>query len=186
MTSDCCALCVPSPAATTPCGAFAKAAAAVWLAVCCSHHFLLIAPSGHRHPFYWLRCVTRGLYTGLHCDQKYFDVNATPPFVTLWLPLTDVPLRRGALVVVPRSHRHTAPPFTALAPYVQQPTPVGGNTTDAGWLEPAQWRHAAAFATRDFAAGDVVVIHPLLLHQTAVNVTDDERRITCDLRFFPI
>ena len=138
--------------------------------------------------FKWARCVAPGEFTGLHADAAFFrplaDV-ASAPMLTAWLPLGDVAVERGALVVAPGSHR-----ARALAPlrtaYLARP--LGADGTHSGWLASSaaalQPQPPRGWATADFRAGDVVILRMDVLHLTACNVSD-RLRTSCDTRWQP-
>ena len=135
--------------------------------------------------FKWARCVAPGEFTGVHADAAFFR-QAAGPMLTAWLPLGDVAVERGAMMVAPGSHS-----ARALAPlrdaYLARP--LGADGTRSGWLASS----AAAlpgrqpprgWATADFFAGDVVVLRMDVLHRTARNVSD-RLRTSCDTRWQP-
>ena len=140
--------------------------------------------------FKWARCVAPGEFTGVHADAAFFRPAqgqvASAPMLTAWLPLGDVAVERGAMMVAPGSHC-----ARALAPlrdaYLARP--LGADGTRSGWLASS----AAAlpgrapprgWATADFRAGDVVVLRMDVLHMTARNVSD-RLRTSCDTRWQP-
>jgi ectoine hydroxylase-related dioxygenase (phytanoyl-CoA dioxygenase family) len=140
--------------------------------------------------FKWSRCVAPGEFTGVHADAAFFrpaaDVAAAPtPMLTAWLPLGDVAVELGALVVAPGSHASRA-----LAPlrdsYLARP--LGADGTHSGWLAASaaalQPQPPRGWATTDFRAGDVVILRMDVLHLTACNVSD-RLRTSCDTRWQP-
>ena len=54
--------------------------------------------------FLWLRTMKQGRASPLHFDHVYMN-RGSERLVTAWIPLGDVPLRAGPLVVVEGSHR---------------------------------------------------------------------------------
>ncbi|KAJ3088896.1 hypothetical protein HK102_007689 [Quaeritorhiza haematococci] len=62
-------------------------------------------------PYKWLRAVGTGLFTGPHVDRVYLGRN--PRLLTAWIPIGDVPLEMGAMVVAPPTHSSTASPASS-------------------------------------------------------------------------
>ncbi len=137
----------------------------------------------------WTRAVAPGEFTGVHCDSKF--VGGTPErTLTAWLPLGDVPLPMGGLLVAAASHRLRS--FAAVRERYLS-APLGADGTASGWLcrdaadvaahlprgaAPPDWRAA------DVGAGDVVILRMDCLHMTARNVSD-RIRTSCDTRWQP-
>ena len=133
----------------------------------------------------WLRAVPPGQFTGVHCDVRY----VSGPIVTLWLPLGDVPLHMGGLLIAHASNRLTS--FSRLRDTYLR-APLGADGTASGWLcdtadglnahmaaaghDPPQWHGG------DVHAGDVVVLAPTAWHVTLPNATQ-QLRISCDTRW---
>ena len=132
--------------------------------------------------FKWARAVAPGEWTGCHLDRKYVD-GAPDEALTFWLPLGEVPLELGGLLVARASHRLRS--FSRLlAAYCAQS--LGEDGAASGWLCPgaagvggvagAQWLGS------DVGSGDVVVLRLDVLHQTACNVSE-RLRTSCDTRW---
>ena len=133
----------------------------------------------------WLRAVPPGEFTGVHCDVRYVSGD----IVTLWLPIGDVPLHMGGLLIAHGSNRLTA--FSRLRDAYLH-APLGADGTSSGWLcasaagldahmaaagqDPPQWHGG------DVYAGDVVVLAPTTWHMTVPNATK-QLRISCDTRW---
>jgi hypothetical protein len=128
-----------------------------------------------------------------HCDWVYMS-RGTDRLLTTWMPVADVPIERGPLMILERSHREN--PFTQK--YL---------TLDAdrlGVLDGLRLKHRrlvhggrysrrpdrvrSEFGTRwltaDFRPGDVVLFGPRCLHATLDNQTADFR-VSIDARFQP-
>jgi hypothetical protein len=124
----------------------------------------------------WARAVAPGEFTGVHADAVFL---AAPPdaMLTVWVPLGDVAVENGALLVAAGSHR-----LPAFAPLREAylPRRAGADGTRSGWLAssgadvaarlppgapPPDWRMA------DFRAGDVCVLRMDVLHLSARNVS---------------
>jgi ectoine hydroxylase-related dioxygenase (phytanoyl-CoA dioxygenase family) len=133
----------------------------------------------------WLRAVSPGEFTGVHCDVRYVSGD----IVTLWIPIGDVPLHMGGLLIAHGSNRLTS--FSRLrSTYLH--SPLGADGAASGWLcasaagldahmaaagqELPQWHGG------DVYAGDVVVLAPTTWHVTVPNATS-QLRISCDTRW---
>ncbi len=97
--------------------------------------------------------VTRGRY--VHQD---YAVSGVQDMLTVWVPLTDIPVRRGGLAVRPGSH--LGPP---LRPHV-----LGQG--ERGW------------ATTHYRPGDALVFHCLTAHAALPN-RDTVLRLSGDFRW---
>lgn len=112
----------------------------------------------------WARIsVPGGFVTGRHQDGEY--VKTKKEFVTVWIPLMDCPRNHGSLKVVPGSHHG------GLAKYGRDGR-MQGDPDLLSW-----WTHA-------YRAGDVLVLHPHLIHGALPNTTARTPRFSIDLRFF--
>lgn len=103
------------------------------------------------------------LATPPHQDRHF--IRRTDGFWTVWIPLGDCPRRLGGLAVLPGSHHgglreHGADDSVAVA-------------------EPAAW------ATADYACGDALFFHCLMLHRACPNETRDRVRVSADYRYAP-
>jgi len=106
-----------------------------------------------------------GLTTRPH--QDFVHIQGTPETFTVWLPLHDCPMNMGGLSVAEGSHREGVRDFTVASG-------AGGlETTEA--LE-EMWRHG------DFALGDALIFHSMMVHQGMDNHTDDLRH-SIDARY---
>ena len=91
--------------------------------------------------------------------------------LTIWLPLTDATVQNGCLQVVPRSH---------LGELVAHcPTARGAAIPDALVAQ----REALPLEMR---AGSLLLMHQRTIHSSLENVTQDQIRISFDLRYQPI
>jgi Phytanoyl-CoA dioxygenase (PhyH) len=116
-----------------------------------------------------------------HVDYDYMN-QGTDHLVTMWIPLGDCPIESGGLIYLQGSHRVAAQQLDELRPITDRPhdhRPIShdlgltARTLGARWL----WT--------DYAAGDVVVHSPHLVHASLDNVSD-VMRLSADLRFHPI
>jgi ectoine hydroxylase-related dioxygenase (phytanoyl-CoA dioxygenase family) len=130
--------------------------------------------------FLWLRTMVQGRASPLHFDHVYMN-RGTPNLVTAWIPLGDVPLAAGPLVVVEGSHR-----FEDVAARYR------GVDVDRDGLPGSFPEDAVAFArsrgarllTTDFQAGDVLLFDMFTLHGSCDNRMGGGRvRLSCDVRW---
>jgi len=130
--------------------------------------------------FLWLRTMVEGRASPLHLDHVYMN-RGSPNLVTAWVPLGDVPLVAGPLVVVEGSHR-----FDDVAARFR------GVDVDRDGLPGSFPDDAVAFArgrgarllTSDFRAGDVLLFGMFTLHGSCDNRMGGARvRLSCDVRW---
>jgi hypothetical protein len=111
-----------------------------------------VAPLYRPLPFKWLRAVQPGLFTGVHFDRVYFPTIDAETY-TAWVPLGDVPVEHGAMMVCEGAHRFGHPRFDELRRcYLvgkeSAGTRANGNGTDHGW-----YSEDAAQVVRDCGPG---------------------------------
>lgn len=132
--------------------------------------------------FLWLRTMLAGRATPLHFDHVYMN-RGSSRVITAWIPLGDVPLVAGPLVVVENSHR-----FEDLIARYQ------GVDVDRDGMPGSFPEDVQAFAggrgvrllSTDFAAGDVMLFGMFTLHGSLDNRMDGGRvRLSCDVRWQP-
>ncbi|MEO7937032.1 MAG: phytanoyl-CoA dioxygenase family protein, partial [Burkholderiaceae bacterium] len=130
--------------------------------------------------FLWLRTMLEGRASPLHFDHVYMN-RGTPNMVTIWVPLGDVAVEGGPLVVVEGSNR-----FTDLQDKYR------GVDVDREGLPGSFPDDAVAFArsrntrllTSDFNIGDVIVFDMFTLHGSCDNRMGGGRvRLSCDVRW---
>ncbi|KAJ3379933.1 hypothetical protein HDU84_006275 [Entophlyctis sp. JEL0112] len=140
-------------------------------------------------PISWLRAVSTDECTGPHMDRVYLGAGSQN-ILTVWMPLTDVPISRGSMCMARRSHK--SPELERLrAEYGS--VPAGRDGTSSGWVteypDKIEEMYGAApgaieWVTRDFAMGDVVVFGLDVLHMT-LNNTTRLWRVSCETRWQP-
>jgi hypothetical protein len=135
------------------------------------------------HDYLFLRAAPVGRATGLHFDAPFFT-RATDRVSTAWIPLGDVPVQDGPLVIVEGSHR-----FADLHEGVRGFDVVYDTTRRAQLAA-----DVGAFAesrdcrllTADFQAGDVCLFGMWTLHGSLDNHSPEGRvRLSCDVRYQP-
>jgi hypothetical protein len=135
------------------------------------------------HDYLFLRAAPVGRMTGLHFDYPFFT-RATERVFTAWVPLGDVPVTDGPLVIVEGSHR-----FTDLHEGVRG-FDVVYDTSRKAQLASDFAEFAASrdcrLLTADFRAGDVCIFGMFTLHGSLDNHSAVGRvRLSCDVRYQP-
>jgi len=122
---------------------------------------MILGPRSFSYPAKVLRAMyperPPGMARGRYVHQDY-AVSGVQDMLTTWVPLADIPLRRGGLAVRPGSH--LGPP--------QHPHVLGPG--ERGW------------ATTNYRAGDVLVFHCLTSHAALPN-RDTALRLSGDFRW---
>jgi len=101
--------------------------------------------------------------------QDHFYIGGSRDTWTCWFPLGDCSVELGSLAVLPGSH------LTGFLD-VHEAQGAGGRTVAVA--EDGTW------AGGDFASGDVLLLHSLMVHQGRDNQTD-RLRLSCDFRYQP-
>jgi len=133
--------------------------------------------------YLFLRAGPPGRATDLHFDYPFFT-RAHDRVCTVWLPLGDVPVSEGPLVVVEGSHRYR----DLIDPM------IGHDISKNPERRAAFGADAIAFAeqrgtrllTRDFEAGDFALFGMYTAHGSLDNDSPAGRvRLSCDVRWQP-
>lgn len=139
----------------------------------------------------WMRLMNPGQATGPHCDIVYMG-RGTADLYTSWVPLGDVPVGHGALLVLEGSHR--------LAHKIERYLRMDIDK-DRNWTKP-RFRHGRLFRggdysrnprgvqrqfrrrwlTTDYRAGDLMLFHAQTMHGSLDNVSGT-LRLSADTRF---
>lgn len=107
------------------------------------------------------------VYHTVDAHQDWRSMQGSSNAAVLWVPLEDCPVEKGALQVLPGSHRN------------------GLRTTsvDSGFgmvsLTDAEQQQLVSL---DCKAGDAVLFHSMLVHQSGINTTDSPRW-SCHFRY---
>ncbi len=144
---------------------------------------LAVGAAARAQDYMFLRAGARGRATGLHFDYPFFT-RAHDQVYTAWLPIGDVPVADGPLVVVEGSHkfRDLIDPMIGFD-VARDNTRKATLTQDAVTLARAR---GARLLTRNFEAGDVVVFGMYTLHGSLENHSPVNRvRLSCDVRWQP-
>jgi len=129
--------------------------------------------------FRWPRLMRPGDYTGIHCDGPYIT-RGTRNVWSAWIPLGDVPMEEGALMVLEQSHRNE-----------DLRSSYGSSDADRhklGWLsdDPVDLQESLGgrWLSADFRAGDVLLFGPDLVHGSLDNNSPKGRcRLSSDTRY---
>jgi ectoine hydroxylase-related dioxygenase (phytanoyl-CoA dioxygenase family) len=138
--------------------------------------------------YVFLRAAVYGHATKAHFDFPFFT-RATSQVRSVWIPLGDIPLSEGPLVVFEGSTRFTELQEAARAVDVASDTSRAHATKKAelseGFASIAE-RHGSRVLSANFRAGDVVVIGQHTLHGSLENRSPNRVRLSCDLRYQPV
>lgn len=114
-----------------------------------------------------------------HIDGTYVEADARD-LVTLWVPLGDCPVSSGGLVYLEDSHQEQdiSERVRDVAPY-DRPGDRRPLTHDLKWMAEHTGRR---WLVTDYAAGDVVIHSPLIVH-ASLDCLSDEMRLSTDIRY---
>jgi len=114
-----------------------------------------------------------------HIDGTYVQAAASD-LVTLWVPLGDCPVTSGGLVYLEDSHEEEgiSERVRELAPY-DRPGDRRPLTHDLKWMSEHTRRR---WLVTDYAAGDVVIHSPLIVH-ASLDCRSEEMRLSTDIRY---
>ncbi|MCI3934064.1 phytanoyl-CoA dioxygenase family protein [Streptomyces sp. AN091965] len=113
-----------------------------------------------------------------HVDLDYMD-EGSPRVVTMWIPVGDCPPKSGALVYLEGSHTLSPEEYEPLRDTTDRPEDRRQICHDLEFTARAldrRWLHA------DFAAGDLMVHVPSVIH-ASLDTTTDAMRLSIDTRF---
>ncbi|CAM5431466.1 Phytanoyl-CoA dioxygenase OS=Streptomyces alboniger OX=132473 GN=CP975_30690 PE=4 SV=1 [Streptomyces alboniger] len=113
-----------------------------------------------------------------HVDFDYMD-EGTPRIVTFWIPVGDCPPRTGALVYLEGSHLLPPEEYEPLRDITDRP---GDRRQICHNLELTAKTLGRRWLWADFAAGDVMVHLPRVIH-ASLDTTTDAMRLSADVRF---
>jgi len=128
--------------------------------------------------FRWPRFMRLGEATGIHCDGPYISRGTSSVWST-WVPLGDIELQNGPIMVLEGSHRN--PELTA---YLQQ----DADRDKIGWLSSdalaLRERLGGRWLSANFEAGDALVFGRGLVHASIDNASSERRcRLSSDTRY---
>jgi len=144
--------------------------------------------------FIWFRTKGTGQGSPLHCDLVYMG-RGTPNLYTLWVPLGDVPLAMGGLLILEGSHQKSA----ELQSYLTRDVDTYcANHDDAAefaagrkWWDGTLSKNPVALqenlggrwlTAENFRLGDAVIFNMTLVHGSLDNTTG-RIRLSTDTRY---
>ena len=144
---------------------------------------MVIGAPARPQDYMFLRAGARGRATGLHFDYPFFT-RAHDQVFTVWLPIGDVPVSDGPLVVVEGSNRYR----DLIDPMIG--FDVARDTTRKATLAQdavsLARERGARLLTSNFSAGDIAVFGMYTLHGSLENHSPINRvRLSCDVRWQP-
>ncbi|MFD0416471.1 phytanoyl-CoA dioxygenase family protein [Streptomyces sp. NPDC127108] len=113
-----------------------------------------------------------------HVDFDYMD-EGSPQVVTTWIPVGDCPPQSGALVYLEGSHALRPEEYESLRDTTDRP---GDRRQICHDLEFTARSLGRRWLWTDFAAGDVMVHLPHIIH-ASLDATTDAMRLSIDTRF---
>lgn len=144
---------------------------------------LIFGEPARNQDYIFLRAGAQGRATGLHFDYPFFT-RAHDKVCTVWMPIGDVPVEDGPVVVVEGSNKYR----DLIDPMIgfdisKDNTRKADFGADA--ISFAQSR-GTRLLTRDFAAGDIALFGMYTAHGSLDNHSPINRvRLSCDLRWQP-
>ena len=144
---------------------------------------LVFGEAARPQDYMFLRAGPHGRATGLHFDYPFFT-RAHDRVATVWLPIGDVPVSDGPLVVVEGSQhfRDLIDPMIGFD-ISSDNTRKADLGSDA--ISFAQQR-GTRLLTRDFEAGDIALFGMYTAHGSLDNCSAINRvRLSCDVRWQP-
>jgi ectoine hydroxylase-related dioxygenase (phytanoyl-CoA dioxygenase family) len=144
---------------------------------------MVIGAPARPQDYIFLRSGARGRATGLHFDYPFFT-RAHDQVFTVWLPIGDVPVSDGPLVVVEGSNRYRDLIEPMIGFDVARDT--SRKATLAQDAVTLARERGARLLTANFAAGDIAVFGMYTLHGSLENHSPINRvRLSCDVRWQP-
>jgi ectoine hydroxylase-related dioxygenase (phytanoyl-CoA dioxygenase family) len=144
---------------------------------------LIFGEPARNQDYIFLRAGARGRATGLHFDYPFFT-RAHDKVCTVWMPIGDVPVEDGPVVIVEGSNRYR----DLIDPM------IGFDVSTDKSRKADLGADAISFArsrgthllTRNFAAGDIAIFGMYTAHGSLDNHSPIDRvRLSCDLRWQP-
>ena len=133
--------------------------------------------------FIFLRAVSGGKFTHMHCDAGFFT-RKTQKVLTCWLVFTDITIDKGPLFIIEGSHKFSdiKNKYTGFDVDIHKHMKA---TIDTDPIAFAQQRNSKLL-TAQFHPGDALIFGMYSVHGTFENYAKDNKiRLTCDVRFQP-
>jgi len=144
---------------------------------------LVFAEKAQPQDYMFLRAGARGRATGLHFDYPFF-ARAHDRVATVWLPIGDVPVSDGPLVIVEGSNRFRdlIDPMIGFDISTDSTRKADFGSDALSFAE----QRGTRLLTRDFAAGDIALFGMYTAHGSLDNHSTINRvRLSCDVRWQP-
>ena len=133
--------------------------------------------------FIFLRAVSGGKFTHMHCDAGFFT-RKTQKVLTCWLVFTDITIDKGPLFIIEGSHKFSdiKDKYTGFDVDIHKHMKA---TIDTNPIAFAQERNSKLL-TAQFHPGDALIFGMYTVHGTFENYAKDNKiRLSCDIRFQP-
>lgn len=154
----------------------------------------LLGGAIRHYDYTWLRAVSKGHGTSPHCDIVYMG-RGTKKLYTAWIPLGDVPLSVGGLMILENSHRietlrESYGKLDVDSSCANQPEArnqveaLGYHESGAIDLDPVALREklGGRWLTAEYRMGDLLVFSMYTVHASLDNQTR-EIRLSSDSRY---
>ena len=133
--------------------------------------------------FIFLRAVSGGKFTHMHCDAGFFT-RKTQKVLTCWLVFTDITIDKGPLFIIEGSHKFSdiKTKYNGFDVDIHKHMKA---TIDTDPITFAKQRNSKILTTQ-FRPGDALIFGMYTVHGTFENYANDKKiRLTCDIRFQP-
>ena len=130
---------------------------------------LLEGPVRFWHDQLFCKPALHGGVVAWHQDYSYWTRTEPMAHLTCWIGLDDATRDNGCLQYIPGSHKWTLLPITGLA---------GDMNAIEDVLSDEQWEQFQKPVAIELKAGEASFHHPLMVHGSRENSTDQPRRAT--------
>ena len=130
---------------------------------------LLDGPVRFWHDQLFCKPARHGGVVAWHQDYSYWTRTEPMAHLTCWIGLDDATRDNGCLQYIPGSHKWTLLPITGLA---------GDMNAIEDVLSDEQWEQFQKPVAIELKAGEASFHHPLMVHGSRENSTDQPRRAT--------
>ncbi len=130
---------------------------------------LLGGPVRFWHDQLFCKPAKHGGVVAWHQDYSYWTRTQPMQHLTCWIGLDDSTMANGCVQYIPGSHRWNLLPITGLA---------GDMDAIKNVLSDDQWQQFQNPVGVELQAGQCVFHHPLMVHGSSANDTDQPRRAT--------
>ena len=130
---------------------------------------LLDGPVRFWHDQLFCKPALHGGVVAWHQDYSYWTRTEPMAHLTCWIGLDDATRDNGCLQYIPGSHKWTLLPITGLA---------GDMNAIQDVLSDEQWEQFQKPVAIELKAGEASFHHPLMVHGSRENSTDQPRRAT--------